>query len=105
MEWAKSHARMHRWEEEVELTLEEMRHVLCYMDWHVQYWQSLISKRQVFDATLQEGTTAYAEKHVYVARAMAWNFSQQWLPELEQYSIIPDWPEHYTVTTTHTHTQ
>ena len=52
MEWAKSRAWKNRWEEEVESTLEEMRRVLCYMDWRAQYWQLLVSKRQVLDATL-----------------------------------------------------
>ena len=75
-EWAKSRAWKNRWEEEVDLTLEEMRRVLCYMDWRAQYWQSLVSKRQVLDATLREGTAAYAEKQAYVAQAMARNFSQ-----------------------------
>ena len=79
-----------------------MRRVLCYMDWHAQYWQSLVSKRQVLDATLREGTAAYAEKQAYVAQAMARNFSQRWLPVLERCSIIPDWPERYTATTLHT---
>ena len=50
---------MHRWEEEVELTLEEMHCVLCFMNWHVHHWRSLISKHQVLDATLQEGIAAY----------------------------------------------
>jgi hypothetical protein len=91
---------MQRWEEEVQLTLEEMRRVLCYMDWRAQYWRSLVSKRQVSDATLREGMVAYAEKQAYIAQGMAHNFSQRWLPLLGGNSIIPDWPEHYTATST-----
>jgi hypothetical protein len=90
---------MQRWEEEVLLTLEEMRRVLYYMDWRAQYWQTLTSKRQGLDAVLQEGMAAYAEKQAYIARTMALTFSQRWLPLLEANSFHPDWPERYTVTT------
>jgi hypothetical protein len=89
---------VHRWEEEVELTLEEMRRVLCYMDWRAQYWQSLTLKRQVPDATLREGVAAYAEKQAYISQAMGRKFSQKWFPILGGNSITPDWPEHYIVT-------
>ena len=99
-EWAKCRARMHRWEEEVELTLEEMRRVLCFMDWRAHHWRSLISKRQVSDATLREGIAAYAEKQAYIEEAMARNFSQKWIPTLGGHSITPDWPKHYIVTDT-----
>jgi hypothetical protein len=88
---------MHRWEEEVKLTLEEMCRVLCYMDWRVQYWRELVSKRQVLDTTLQEGIAAYAEKQAHIAQAMAYNFSQRWLPLLGGNSLTPDWPERYGV--------
>jgi hypothetical protein len=101
-EWAKSRARLHRWDEEVELTLEEMRRVLCYMDWRALYWRSLASERQVSDATMREGLVAYAEKQAHVAQAMAHSFSQKWLPLLGGYSIIPDWPERYLGATTYT---
>ena len=84
------------------MTVEEMRRVLCYMDWRAQYWQSLASSRPGLDDTLQEGTVAYAEKQAYIAQAMARKFSQQWLPLLQKHFIIPDWPEHYAVTTTYT---
>lgn len=100
MEWVKSRARMHRWEEEVELTLEEMCHVLCYMDWCAEYWCGLVSLRKDLDTTVQEGTAAYAEKQAYIVRAMARNFSQQWVPVLDGHSIVPDWPECYRATTT-----
>lgn len=96
VEWAKSRARTRRWDEEVELVVEEMRRVLCYMDWRSQYWQSLVSKREVLDSTVREGIAAYASKQVYIAQMMAHRFSKQWLPVLEGNSIAPDWPVHYT---------
>ena len=90
---------MYRWEKEVELTLEEMRRTLCYMDWCAEHWRTLASKGQFSEPTVQEGTTAYAEKQACIVQAMARNFSQKWLPLLGLYSIVPDWPECYTVTT------
>jgi hypothetical protein len=91
---------MHRWEEEVDLTLEEMSRVLHYMDWRAQYWRSLVSSCQVSDTTLQEGTAAYAEKQAYIVQEMALKFSQKWLPELRGDPIVLAWPERYRVTTT-----
>ena len=46
------------------------------MDWHAEYWQSVVSLCQGLDATLREGTAAYAEKQAYIVQAMARNFSQ-----------------------------
>jgi hypothetical protein len=86
---------MYRWEEEVELSLEEMCRILCYMDWRVCYWQSCASKRQVSDATVQEGITAYAERQAHIVQALAHSFAQKWLPLLKGYSITPNWPKHY----------
>ena len=72
-----------------------MRRVICYMDWRSHHWQSLVSKREVLDATVREGIAAYAEKQAYVAKMMAHRFSKQWVPALEGYSITPDWPTRY----------
>jgi hypothetical protein len=87
---------MHRWEEEVELVVEEMRRVICYMDWRSLHWRSLVSKREVLDAAVKEGIVAYAEKQAYIAQMMAHHFSKQWLPALGGHCINPDWPTHYT---------
>jgi hypothetical protein len=86
---------MHRWEEEVELVVEEMRRIICYMDWRSHHWQSLVSKREVLDTTVREGIAAYAEKQAYIAQMMAHRFSKQWLPTLEGHSIA-GWPTEYT---------
>jgi hypothetical protein len=87
---------LHQWEEEVELAIEEMCRVLCYMDWHSHYWHSLVSKREVLDATVREGIAAYADKQAYIAQMTAHRFSKQWLPVLESHRITRDWLVHYT---------
>lgn len=58
---------MYQWEEEVMLMVEEMCYIICYMDWHSHYWQSLVFKHEVLDAMVREGLKAYAEKRAYVA--------------------------------------
>lgn len=58
---------------------EEMRRVLCYMDWRSRYWQSLVFKREVLDATVTEGIAAYAKKQADIAEMMAHRFSKKWL--------------------------
>ncbi len=63
IEWCKAHARMLRWEEEVELLNEEMRRVLAYKEWHNGWWMSQLSMRTGISEDLQEGLTAYACKH------------------------------------------
>ena len=87
---------MNRWEEEVQLVVEEMRCVLCYLDWRSHYWRSLVSKCAVLHATVREGIAAYAEKQAYIAQMMARRFSKEWLSVLEAHCITPDWPIHYT---------
>jgi hypothetical protein len=87
---------MHRWEEEVELVVEEMSRVLRYMDWRSHYWHSLVSKCDMLDATVREGIAAYAGKQAYIAQMMAHRFSKQWLSALESHCITLDWPVHYT---------
>ena len=92
----KCYSQVCRWNEEIDLVVAEMRCVLCYMDWHAGYWQSFVSQCQVGDAALWEGICAYANKQAHIMQAMALQFSQQWRPQLEGYSITPDWPVHYT---------
>ena len=87
---------MYRWEEERQLVIEEMRRILCYMDWRSHYWQSLVSKREGLDATVRDGIAAYAEKQAYIAQMIAQRCSKRWLPVLEGQCITPDWPVHYT---------
>jgi len=86
---------MYRWDEEVDLVMEEMRRVLCSMVWRAHYWKSLVSKREVVDATIREGIAAYAEKQAYIAQTMGKRFAKEWLPIHESYCFTPNWPAQY----------
>jgi len=87
---------MNRWEEELQLVVEEMRRVLCYLDWRSHYWRSLVSKREVSHATVREGIAAYAEKQACIAQMMAHRFSKEWLSTHGAHNITTDWPILYT---------
>ena len=87
---------MNRWEEELQLVVEEMCRVLCYLDWRSHYWRSLVSKREVSHATVREGIAAYAEKQAYIAQMMAHRFSKEWLSTHGAHNITTDWPILYT---------
>ncbi|KAG1814844.1 hypothetical protein EV424DRAFT_1473281 [Suillus variegatus] len=45
VEWCKARARAHRWEEEVQLLCEEMRHVLSFFEWQARWslWDAVPS--------------------------------------------------------------
>ena len=50
VEYAKSHARARRWIEEVTLVKEEMRRVLSYFNWKMDWWlQKATSYRSIND--------------------------------------------------------
>ncbi|KAG1740920.1 hypothetical protein EDB19DRAFT_1895244 [Suillus lakei] len=39
LEWCKARAHAHQWSEEVELLLEEMRHVIVFLKWQADWWK------------------------------------------------------------------
>ncbi|KAG1798028.1 hypothetical protein EV424DRAFT_1475028 [Suillus variegatus] len=59
LEWCKARARAHRWSEEVELLLEEMRQVLVFLKWQGAWWKERMNLRMLDSAPAQEGLTAY----------------------------------------------
>ncbi|KAG2107820.1 hypothetical protein DEU56DRAFT_920537 [Suillus clintonianus] len=58
LEWCKARARAHRWSEEVELLLEEMRRVLVFLRWQGSWWKERITLRTLNSAPAQEGLSA-----------------------------------------------
>jgi hypothetical protein len=95
VEWAKARARALRWDEEVDLLNEEMRRVLCYLDWKSAWWMEFGTARHVTEEHLREGLTAYASKQAHILSDMASRFADLWYPELARSGIEPDWPPHY----------
>ncbi|KAJ6493869.1 hypothetical protein DFH09DRAFT_1104333 [Mycena vulgaris] len=82
VEWSKAKARKDRWEEEIALLREEMKHVLRLLRWRSVWWEGKQgARREGVSAELRNGIEAYAARqaafHGEVARRFktAWNTS------------------------------
>ncbi|PPQ82072.1 hypothetical protein CVT24_009738, partial [Panaeolus cyanescens] len=62
VEWAQSRARSRRWEEEIQLVVEEMRRVVTYLRWKSTWWETQASQRPNADRDVYLGLSAYAHK-------------------------------------------
>ncbi|KAN0080291.1 hypothetical protein V8E55_009857 [Tylopilus felleus] len=60
IEWCKVRAHAHRWAEEVDLLLKEMRRIAVFFDWEVACWQRRAVEFTSNDPCLLEGFRAYA---------------------------------------------
>ena len=90
-EWAKTLARKERWEEEQKLILEEMRRVIAYFAWKVEWWENQARRRTCVNAALAEGLQAYVARQVTILKNLADSSIQIWLPQLEKEGISPEW--------------
>jgi hypothetical protein len=95
VEWAKSRARVARWTEEVQLTVEEMCRVLSYLQWKSEWWLAQRSSRSGITEELGEGLSAYAMKQHDMLQRMACRFAAQWWPVLSANNLDMKWPEHF----------
>ncbi|KAL4259308.1 CxC2-like cysteine cluster KDZ transposase-associated domain-containing protein [Pleurotus pulmonarius] len=87
VEWAKSHARAARWDEEVSLVLEEMRRVAVYLDWKAQWWRTRREQRSGASSELQEGINAYASRQSKMLSVMRAQFAAAWLPNVQGHNM------------------
>lgn len=94
-EWAKCHARAARWSEEVSLLVEEMRRVLWFAHWKVNWWGCQANLRQDQREDIQEGLAAYAAKQAAIWEEMGSRFSAEWYPLLRGNGLSTEWPEEY----------
>ena len=101
-EWARSKARADRWEEEVELLVEEMHRVVMFLEAESTGWQAradarvrgLSHPRISFD--IEDGVRAFAMRHAAVYQALAFRFASTWAPLLNALGRPPKWSEEYT---------
>ena len=99
VEWAKSQARVKRWEEEVLIIQEEMRRVIQYFKWKGRWWREQAGIRTVGEICVLHGVQAYAEKQAALCDQLALSCARSWLPLLKAKGIEPAWESHYLVTT------
>jgi hypothetical protein len=95
VEWSKAQARKNRWEEEVQLIMEEMRRTIVYYEWRESWWLEKEVKWSIADESVQHGIAAYAQKQGYFCKCLAESFASAWLPFLESEGIVPEWKGRY----------
>jgi hypothetical protein len=79
VEWARAHACMQHWAEEVQLLQEEMCQVLQFSEYHAAWWEdwkSLWMAGLLLD--LSDGVHVYAAKQAFILRNRAKDFTQMW---------------------------
>ena len=99
VEWCKSQERAKRWEEEVELVVEEMRRTLATFEWNAQKWETLVTSPppdySTLDADTVAGITAYAHKQAATQREMIRSFFNHWYQVLKDRSLGSSWLSDY----------
>lgn len=87
-EWAKSKARTNRAREEVALLLEEMRHVLAFLEHSTRQWgDRIIQRASSADSALMEGLQSYANKQILLQQSLLASYRLLWkipLREIEK---------------------
>lgn len=100
IEWCKAQARAKRFEEEVELVVEEMRRTLAYFEWKACEWERHATTPplgcQAIDKTTAAGITSYAYKQANVQREMVKVFIDDWHELLKENALGSYWLDEWT---------
>ena len=95
VEWAKTHARANRWQEEVLLVQEEMRRVIAFLDWKATWWHSQGRRHSDVRDDIKAGLAAYAARQSHLMQHLAETFAALWYPTLLEANLRIEWPHHY----------
>ena len=99
IEWAKAQERAKRYEEEVELVVEEMRRTLSFLEWKAEEWLSFAasptSGASAIDTVTVNGVTAYGKKQADIYRRMAKLFIDDWYHRLARLPFKVKWLKNY----------
>ncbi|TDL13917.1 hypothetical protein BD410DRAFT_868388 [Rickenella mellea] len=88
VKYCKARARAMRWEEEVELVVEEMRRTIAFLEWQARWWRSQIGRRtDLSSPSLESGLIAYALKQSDIKMRLAQHFSNLWRPALHKHNL------------------
>ena len=98
VQWAKCQARAERYEEEVQLTVEEMGRTLRYFEWKRDWWLSLTPERTKSDAPpdIRHGLHAYAHRQSHLYDDLITSFILHWKLYLFAQSLGSSWLGRYT---------
>ena len=99
IEWCKSQERAKRYEEEVELVVEEMRRTLVTFELNAHDWDekaaSLPHRAPSLDPAVVSGATAYAYKQADIQRKLIGVFFTEWYDVLESQPLAASWLKKY----------
>ena len=88
VEWANSKLVMDWWVEEVTLVKEEMRRVLAYFQWKVNWWLTEDHMYVDSTSTREQGIAAYRKKQAAILSNLAISFKRMWLPYVEESILL-----------------
>lgn len=93
--WARCQARAERYEEEVQLTLEEMRRTLEYFRWKSRWWLTLQDVRAKSktppDPQVEHGLRAYAHRQASTYSFLVTIYVSHWRSFLVDHSLGVEW--------------
>lgn len=99
--WARCQARAERYEEEVQLTLEEMRRTLEFFRWKSRWWltlQDVRSRSQTPpDPQVEHGLRAYAHRQASTYSFLVAIYANHWRKFLVDHSLGVEWLSLYPV--------
>ena len=100
--WARCQARAERYEEEVELTIEEMRRTLEFFKWKSQWWLGLQNSRANSspppDPQVLHGLRAYAHRQSSIYSSLVTTYVDHWKEFLIKHSLGLEWIALYSST-------
>ena len=100
VDWAKARERAKRFEEEVELCVEEMRRTLLFFSWKASEWERLAELRANSDPPppedILQGLRAYAHRQSAMFRDMVKVFVNDWHNCLQPKGLGVDWLSGYS---------
>ena len=98
VEWCKAVARVERFEEEVELTVEEMKRTLAFFKWTAGHWEQLGRARDgepMLEEETAAGLKAYAACKAALYHRLVVVFVEEWYECLDRKSLGSTWLSKY----------
>lgn len=83
VEWAKSHARAARYQEEIRIVKEEMNRTIRFLTWKADQWRRRGVAKQakgVVQKAYADGLQAYAARQAAICEGQIARFQKIWLP-------------------------
>ncbi|KAG2132143.1 uncharacterized protein EDB93DRAFT_1255330 [Suillus bovinus] len=78
VKWCKARARHNWWQEEIQLLLVEMEHVLTFLAWEARQWDKRATLRMVERLEFVEGLITYENRQAAIHRALSTSFLGMW---------------------------